>query len=72
MATKSFSEWKNELEEAIENKKDKGLKTLFLFSCHMLQDTAKGLESYFSSEGYDAEFKSCQCRKKTYDIIITW
>lgn len=70
--TKNFTEWKEELVEAIENKKNKNLRGLFMFSCHMTQQTATDLESYFSGEGYDAEFKTCQCKKKTFDIIITW
>ena len=71
MATKSFSEWKDELENMIAVKKEKGLKTLFMFSCHMTKQTAKDLENYFSQE-YETEFKSCQCKKKTFDVIITW
>jgi len=70
---KAKDEWLVEIERVIAYRKQHGFHSYFIISAEMDKQTVAAVKNVFSNKaGYDTEIKPCGCKKKTYDIIITW
>lgn len=67
---KTANDWITEIAFSIANLKEKNRNTYYAFSLPISKKTAEEIKIYFKKENYNVEITPC--KRKLYDIIITW
>lgn len=69
MTDKTVTQWIEEIDKSIEDKKKKNIHSYFQFSMEISDGDSKMIAKYFSDKKYVVEFRKCPRMK--YDLIIS-